>query len=160
MAKRVERILILMITTTITTATTSATTTTWATTTTTSTTTSAIATTTTTRSFTPSRHLHIGPVPPTVALWFRITKNWDVFGHSLIRLFVRSLAPLIHLLVPHCSLRRRTHLRSFIHLLACSLISLPGLWECVWFYVSLSHCFEPQWVGLSIHWPVFFFFFD
>ena len=43
-----------------------------------------------------------------------------VMGHSLLRLLV-SLAPLTHSLAPHCSLRSRAPLRSFVCSLAYSL---------------------------------------
>ena len=46
-----------------------------------------------------------------------------------IRLFACSLAPLTHLLAPHCLLRSRAPLRSFVHSLAYSLnAELVGKW--------------------------------
>ena len=43
------------------------------------------------------------------ALWFKTTKNPDVSTGPLARLFACSLAPLTHLLAPHCSLCLRAH---------------------------------------------------
>ena len=53
------------------------------------------------------------------AQWGRTAKNRDVSTGPLARPFARLLAPLSHL--PHCLLRSRALLRSFVHLLAHSL---------------------------------------
>ena len=83
-------------------------------------------------------HPHFHP------LWFRLVKNQDVSTGPLARPFARSLAPLTRSLAPDCSLCSRPPLRSLICSLARSLRSLPSSWESALFYVSISHCFEPQ----------------
>ena len=52
------------------------------------------------------------------ALRSRITKNPDVSTWTLARPFAHSLAPLICLLAPDCSLRPRPPLRSLVRSLA------------------------------------------
>ena len=67
------------------------------------------------RAFT-SLYIPLGQfVRPSIPLWFRTTMIRDVSTGPLAHPFARSLAPLSHLLAPHCSLR------SFVHLLAHSL---------------------------------------
>ena len=54
------------------------------------------------------------------AQWFRTAKNRDVSSGTLARPFACLLAPLTHLLAPHCSLRLRAPRRSFVRSLTHS----------------------------------------
>ena len=84
--------------------------------------------------------------PLGLALWSRTTKNRGVSTGPLARPFAFLLALLTHLLAPHCLLPLRALLRSFVCLLAHSLLSS---WESVKFDVSKWPGFVPQWLA----WP-------
>ena len=61
--------------------------------------------------------------------WFRTAKNRDVSNGPFACPLTRSLTPLTHSLAPHCSLRSRAPLRSFVRSLAHSLApELMGKW--------------------------------
>ena len=49
-----------------------------------------------------------------IALWFRSAKNRDINTGPLACPFASLLPPLTHLLAPHCLLRSRPPLRSFV----------------------------------------------
>ena len=63
-------------------------------------------------------HATCGNARNTSTQWFRTAKNWDVSTGPITRL----LAPLTHLLAPHCSLCLCSLLCSFVPSLAHSLI--------------------------------------
>ena len=72
---------------------------------------------------------------------FRTAKNREASTGPLACLFAPSLAPLTLLIAPHCSLRSRTPLHSFIH----SLIhSLSSSWESERLDVLKRPGFVPQ----------------
>ena len=66
------------------------------------------------------------------ARWFRTAKNRHISTALLARPFAYSLAPLTHLLAPHCLLHFRSPLHSFLRILAHSHSNSREMFQHYW----------------------------